>query len=178
MSSTQQALNVKGNFMNTSKFKQSILTILIIVSMQSCSAFSPGFGGYDKPSKRTNKYYSKNFHLTNKSLSIGKPYKNADTTLTIGNNVVQGFYFIFYANGFVLHNSTQSTPNGKNSNNLDYAEIHGEDVGSYIIKDDTIFWGTKAGYMKNHNYYSAIIKDTGLEIISQPKHLHIKRLTL
>jgi hypothetical protein len=154
--------------------KLLISRILVIALATSCSTTGPGFAGYDKPPKATNKYYSKNFDLSHKDLVIGKPYKSTGALLP-GNNIE--FYFVFYANGFVLHNSIQSEKRD-NSRNLDYSKIHGEEVGSYTIKGDTLYWATKAGYMKKYNYYSARITETGLIIISQPEYLNIKQLTL
>ena len=147
------------------------VTFLTISLVEGCGSFSAGFGSYEKPCKWTNKYYSRHFHLTNSNLAIGKHY------LDITNN--EEFYFVFYSNGFVLHNAEAPlSANGTKPEKLDYSKIYAEDVGSYKIKGDTVFWATKAGYMKKRRYYSALITDSGLNIISCPEFVKARFLTL
>lgn len=148
-----------------------IVVWLIILLVEGCASFSAGFGSYERPCKWTNKYYSRHFQLTNTHLAISKHY------LDIANN--QTFYFVFYSNGFVLHNAdAPASGNSTNSGELDYSKIYAEDVGSYKIKGDTILWATKAGYMKKRRYYSALITDSGLHIISCPEFVKATFLRL
>lgn len=147
------------------------ITFLISFLVQGCRSFSAGFGSYEKPYKWTNKYYSRHFQLTNTTLAIGKHY------LDVASN--EAFYFVFYSNGFVLHNAdAPASANGTNPGKLDYSKIYAEDVGSYKIKGDTLLWATKAGYMNKRQYYSALITDSGLHIISCPEFVKTKFLTL
>src|SRR5690242_7243038 len=148
-----------------------IVAFLIISIVEGCGSFSAGFGSYERPGKRTNKYYSRHFRLTNSSLAIGKHY------LDVANS--QKFYFVFYSNGFVLHNADAPlNANGTKPDKLDYSKIYAEEVGSYKLEGDTILWATKAGYMKKREYYSALITDSGLHIISCPEFVKAKFLTL
>jgi hypothetical protein len=151
-------------------FRLSI-ALLVISLFESCGSFAAGFGSYERPCKWTNKYYSRHFHSTNSNLVIGKHY------LDIANN--EKFYFVFYSNGFVLHNDEAPlSANGTKPEKLDYSKIYAQDVGSYKIKGDTAFWATKAGYMKKRSYYSALITDSGLHIISCPEFVKARFLTV
>lgn len=162
--------------------KIAVLTLIFvsqILILGSCSSFSAGFGPYEKPWKICNKYYRRHFKLTNQNLIIGRPYRDRDITYDSLTKMYTESYFIFYSNGFVLHNSgIQSTNSTEKIINLNYSEIFSEDVGSYIIKGDTVLWATKAGYMKRHRYYSALIVDNGLKIITCPNYIKTKFLTL
>lgn len=150
------------------KFIFHLIVVFLVISVaEGCGSFAVGFGSYERPNKRTNKYYSRHFQLTNENLAIGKHY------FDIASN--EAFFFVFYTNGFVLHNS--NAPSGANGK-LDYSKIYAEEVGSYKLQGDTILWATKAGYMKHRRYYSALITDSGLHIISCPAFVKAKFLTL
>ena len=137
--------------------------------MESCSNFGAGFGGYEKPNKTSNKYYTRNFQLTNSKLKIARQYVNFENKGLNANNSNEYSYFIFFDNGFVLHNSVYKTDlNNNPKTTLDYNDIFSEDIGSYLIKGDTIFWGARPGYQKKKltAYYSALITDSGLNVLT------------
>jgi len=141
------------------------LTVAAIV-LQSCSNIGTGFAGYEKPSKRSNKYYDKHFKLTNTQLQVGKRYTDLVNKGLHANNQDEYSSFVFFENGFVIHNpnyiSTSAT--------LNYSTIHSEEVGSYLISGDTIYWDTRAGYQKKRmtQSYTALITDSGLKVINAP----------
>jgi hypothetical protein len=141
---------------------------IIIVAMQSCSNFGAGFGGYEKPSKNSSKYYTSNFKLTNPKLKVAHRYADLDNKGLNANNANEYSYFVFFENGFVLHNSDYKRDDNNNLTSLDYSDIYSEDVGSYLIRGDTIFWGTRPGYQRKKMaaYYTALISDSGLTVIS------------
>jgi hypothetical protein len=150
------------------RIRTMIFIISIILGFNSCNSFWAGFGSYEKPRKNSNKYYKRNFTLTNKNLVIGKKYYAIQKTGIDSNEN----NYTFYANGFVIHNND----NGKEEiGNLNYSKIYSEDIGSYLIINDTIFWGTRPGYMKrkNINYYKAIIEENKLKVLSSTKYRNV-----
>ncbi len=144
------------------------LGFLFVSTFQSCSNIGQGFAGYDRPAKTSNKYYRKNFKLTNSKLKICRQYIDLENLGLYANNSTEYSYFIFYENGFVLHNSSLGGKENKPNSFLDYSKIHSQDIGSYIIIGDTILWGTRPGYFRKKmmTYYKAVISDTGLNVIS------------
>jgi hypothetical protein len=144
------------------------------VSLQSCSNMSNGFAGYDKPSKVSNTYYRKNFKLTNTTLKIGRRYIDKENKGLSAQNPDAFSYFTFFENGFVLHNSDYGL------RKLNYTEMHSQDVGSYTIKGDTIYWATRPGYLskKNMAHYQAIITDSGLKVINSTKFKDVRFFSL
>ena len=147
---------------------------------QSCSNVGSGFGIYEKPSKNSNKYYNLNFKPTNPKLLLCRRYVDLENKGLNSNNENEFSYFVFFENGFVLHNSDcKKDSTNKPKITLDYSEIYSEDVGSYITKGDTIFWATRPGYLKRKltPSYAGIITDKGLAIISS-KFEKVKFLSL
>lgn len=149
--------------------KPFIFFLIIIQALQSCSNFGAGLGSYERPSKNSNKYYRPDFKLANTKLKPATRYTNLENKGLDANNSNEYSFFVFFENGFVLHNSEyKKDNNGNPATALNYNDIHSEDVGSYITKGDTVFWGTRPGYLKKKAtaYYAAIITDSGLSVIS------------
>jgi hypothetical protein len=144
--------------------RQFILPLVAIMILgPRCSNIWTGFGSYGKPSKTSNKYYTRNFKQTNPKLFYCRRYIDLDNKGLNANNPNEFSYFVFFENGFVLHNADCI----KGQVTLDYSRLHSEDVGSYMIKGDTIYWGTRPGYIKRKStpYYKGIITDSGLQVI-------------
>jgi hypothetical protein len=150
----------------------SVLFALVV--LPSCSKIGIGFGSYDRPAKRSNTYYRKNFKLTNTTLKIGRRYIDKENKGLSAQNPDAFSYFTFFENGYVLHNSDI----GKSI--LNYSEIHSQDVGSYTIKGDTIYWATRPGYLskKMMAHYQAIITDSGLKVINSTKFKDVRFFSL
>ena len=149
--------------------KSTFFLLAGLMSMQSCSNFGAGLGGYEKPSKTSNRYYTRNFHLAISKLHIARRYVDFENKGLNAANSNEYSYFTFFDNGFVLHNSGYKNDlNNKPVRTLNYNDIYSEDVGSFLTKADTIFWGTRPGYQKKKStqYYSALITDSGLHVLT------------
>ena len=148
---------------------RAIAFSLILFSMISCSNYSGGFGSYDKPAKKSNAYYNPNFKLANSKLKLARPYTDLDNKGLNASNADTYSYFVFFENGYVLHNASYHTgANQKSSTNLNYDDIRSEDVGNYKLEGDTIYWATRAGYQnkKMTAYYTGLVLDSGIVIIN------------
>lgn len=150
-----------------------IVAACMIVFETNCSNLGQGFGSYDKPNKHSNKYYRKDFSPANPKLLLNVRYQNTDTAIRKTGGSPDQTYFIFYANGFVIKDA-QGDANAQNE--MDYSTITYQMVGSYITAGDTLYWGTKAGYMKKVNYYKAVVLDKGLRITEQPEFERVRFL--
>lgn len=142
-----------------------IVAACMIFFETNCSNIGQGFGSYDKPTKQSNKYYRKEFSPANSKLLLNVRYQNMDTSIRKTGGSPDQTYFIFYANGFVTKDARGAV---NEQNELDYSKITYQMVGSYITVGDTLYWGTKAGYMKKVNYYKAVILEKGLQVIDKP----------
>jgi hypothetical protein len=160
---------VKNNPKKVTKYLFYFLGFFVVYTFQSCSNLWQGFAGYDRPAKTSNKYYRKHFKLTNYKLKIGRQYIDLANQGLHANNPTEYSYFVFFENGFVLHNSSLGGKENKPNLFLDYSEIHSEDVGSYIIRGDTILWETRPGYLRKKmmTCYKAVISDTGLNVVNK-----------
>jgi hypothetical protein len=124
---------------------------------------------YHAPNVKKNKYYQKDFVHRPSFLSLDHPYGTIDTLVPDEYGKYGEEWYVFYDNGLIV-NDTYSTQKIKDTitvptKQLKKQKCHGWNTGCYIIKDDTLYWGTKAGYMKEWTYHVAILKEDGLEII-------------
>lgn len=159
------------------KYFVSRLTTFVLLTLASCSNFGAGFAGYEKPPKKSNKYYRPDFKMTNPKLKLCRKYIDLENKGLSANLSIQHTYFVFSENGFVLHDQgCKLDPNNKPISYLKYSEINSEDVGSYLIKGDTIYWGTRPGYLKKKKitYYEAIVSDSGLNVINSSQFVKSK----
>jgi|GEM_PF-5908628 len=159
------------------KYILSLFAVSSLFCFQSCADFGSGFGGYQKPAKTSNKYYTKDFKLTNTKLKVGRRYVDFDNKGLAANNTGEYSYFTFFENGFVLHNADyKKDENNKHTTALNYGDIYSQDIGSYMIKDDTIFWGTRPGYLRKEltSYYKGIITYSGISVITSTKFDKVK----
>lgn len=160
--------------------KKIILVFYVIIFLQIiaiCGCTSLGIGGsYGSPAKNSNNYYNKNFKVTNSKLKLGVKYYDYENLDDYGKLK----FFIFFDNGFVLYDSYKYNTDKSSETHLKYSKLGYQDVGSYQIKNDTIFWGHRPGYMKSKDtrYYSAIIKDKEIIIITKPSFVKTKILKL
>jgi len=113
------------------KFMLFCLAFFILICFQSCSNFWTGFGSYEAPPKTSNKYYTRNFKLTNFKLKIARKYVDWENIGLHTNNQNEYSFFVFFENGFVLHNAAPMMgKDHKPITVLKYSDIMSGDVGS------------------------------------------------
>jgi hypothetical protein len=122
---------------------------------------------------KKNKYYEKNFIKTDSLLTTRFVYENVDT-LTDNAHKYRYQSFLFYDNGLVLedyyYTDTLSSDTIRTfTKNLINACCHGWSIGSFTVKNDTVYFGAKPGYKKDWSYYSAKIENDGLRVFVQEK---------
>jgi hypothetical protein len=132
-----------------------------------CTAPGAGFAGYQKPNRYKNPYYDAGFNFPKTGLACNRKYCNSAIIEEKHKNITQnGDYFVFYSNGFVLHNAHLAPD--KNDLSLNYANVYSEEVGSYAIKGDSIFIATKAGYQKHYLKAAGILQKDTLQLAFLP----------
>lgn len=120
---------------------------------------------------KKNKYYKKDFIKTDSVLSTTYVYEHLDT-LTDNSHKYRYQSFLFYSNGLVLEDYyyTDTLPSDTIrtfSKNLISACCHGWSIGSFTVKNDTVYFGAKPGYKKDWSYYGAEIENNGLRVFRQ-----------
>ena len=93
------------------------LTIFILGTLQSCSGFFVGAFGYEKPTKRSNKYYNSDFKVTNPKLKLCRKYVDLENKGLSSDQTLGYTHFVFFENGFVLQDEDCTTNSDKKSTN-------------------------------------------------------------